>query len=234
MIIQKMMKNFINEKIRDAQPAKDTEKPRVAAVFDTAISGQRGHRLASELAREQGIETYLFTNQKALVDQIVNDQHQNEKLNGIYLEDWTSETLTQHVDTLCQHAAIDLAIYCPDQPESCGFLELEPNVLRSSWQQTGAAAFYIAQTVVTRMLGYKRGTLIFTGHHSALNATAQHALQAANAASTRMLAQSLAREFAPKGIHVVHLISSESISSSVYWDLHQQHRTAWTQEIVSS
>jgi NAD(P)-dependent dehydrogenase (short-subunit alcohol dehydrogenase family) len=61
----------------------------------------------------------------------------------------------------------------------------------------------------------KRGTLIFTGTLGALRTNAQYAAYGAGRAGVRMLAQSLAREYSARGVHVVHAIANGGITDSV-------------------
>ncbi|CAN5412323.1 SDR family NAD(P)-dependent oxidoreductase [soil metagenome] len=102
-----------------------------------------------------------------------------------------------------------------------------------------------------------RGTLLFTGATSALRGKPPFAAFASAKAGLRSLSQSLAREFGPQGIHVAHvvidggidgerlrhgspqraaqagddgLLNLDAIAES-YWQLHLQHRSAWSQEI---
>lgn len=102
-----------------------------------------------------------------------------------------------------------------------------------------------------------RGSLLFTGATAALRGRPPFAAFAAAKAGLRSLSQSLAREFGPEGIHVAHvvidggidgerlrgsapqrvqqagddgLLQLDAIAES-YWQLHQQHRSAWTQEL---
>ncbi|WP_042581607.1 SDR family NAD(P)-dependent oxidoreductase [Variovorax paradoxus] len=102
-----------------------------------------------------------------------------------------------------------------------------------------------------------RGSLLFTGATAALRGKPPFAAFAAAKASLRSLSQSLAREFGPQGIHVAHVvidggIDGERLRSNApqrvaqagddgllqldaiaenYWQLHVQHRSAWTQEL---
>ncbi|KAI9822496.1 MAG: hypothetical protein M1827_000215 [Pycnora praestabilis] len=59
--------------------------------------------------------------------------------------------------------------------------------------------------------GQKKGTLIFTGTLGAMRSNAEFAVYGAGRAGVRQLAQSLGKEFSPKGIHVVHTIANGSI-----------------------
>ena len=97
--------------------------------------------------------------------------------------------------------------------------------------------------------GAKKGTLIFTGTLGALRANAEYGAYGAGRAGVRQLAQSLAREFSPKGVHVVHAIangaigdeegeaqkvgrkmSAEAVGRTYLW-LAQQGPELWTHEL---
>jgi NAD(P)-dependent dehydrogenase (short-subunit alcohol dehydrogenase family) len=107
------------------------------------------------------------------------------------------------------------------------------------------------------MLPQRRGTIIFTGATASMRARPPFTAFAAAKAGVRALAQGMAREFGPQGIHVVHavidgvidgersrgqfaryveakgqdgLLQLEAIAET-YWQLHIQHPSAWTHEI---
>ncbi|CAK1355905.1 hypothetical protein CB0940_00421 [Cercospora beticola] len=95
----------------------------------------------------------------------------------------------------------------------------------------------------------KKGTLIFTGTLGALRCNAEFASYGASRSSVRQLAQALAREMSPKGIHVAHAIANGRIVDAdsedtrtgkhiaaeavgqTYLYLHNQHPTLWTHEL---
>jgi NAD(P)-dependent dehydrogenase (short-subunit alcohol dehydrogenase family) len=103
------------------------------------------------------------------------------------------------------------------------------------------------------MIQRKHGTLLFTGATASLRGSARFAGLAVGKFGLRALAQSLARELGPQGIHVAHVIIDGMIDTArvrgmvpgreastllapdaiaeTYWQLHQQHPTAWTQEM---
>ncbi|KAI9745235.1 MAG: hypothetical protein M1818_001513 [Claussenomyces sp. TS43310] len=97
--------------------------------------------------------------------------------------------------------------------------------------------------------GRKKGTLIFTGTLGALRCSAEFAAYGAGRASVRQLAQTLAREMSPKGIHVVHTIangiiedrkgeeqrlgkrmSADAVGETYLW-LSRQEPELWTHEL---
>ena len=133
------------------------------------------------------------------------------------------------------------------------FLQLEPQTFLDSFQVGVMGAVFLAQAIIPDMLGAGRGFISFTGATAALRGRSGYAPLAIAKASLRMLAQSLAREFQPKGIHVVHvivdgqidtpriraraperasdtLISPDAIADAIIYTL-KQPRAAWTHEM---
>jgi NAD(P)-dependent dehydrogenase (short-subunit alcohol dehydrogenase family) len=119
--------------------------------------------------------------------------------------------------------------------------------------RTPAGAFYAAREVLPAMVEAGRGTILLTGASASLRGKARFSALAIGKFGLRALAQSMAREFGPQGIHVSHviidgqintpgiremsldreehtLLSPDAIAETHYWHLHAQDRTAWTLE----
>ena len=134
-----------------------------------------------------------------------------------------------------------------------GILELSPEQFDDCFRANCSGAFYAAQQVLPAMVEKGHGTIILTGATAALRGSAGFAALATGKFGLRALAQSMAREFGPQGIHVAHVIidgqintpglreaqpdreesttlSPESIAET-YWQLHAQDLTAWTLEL---
>jgi NAD(P)-dependent dehydrogenase (short-subunit alcohol dehydrogenase family) len=134
-----------------------------------------------------------------------------------------------------------------------GILELTPQDFDDCFKANCSGAFYGAQQVLPAMLEKGRGTIIFTGATAALRGSANFSALATGKFGLRALAQSMAREFWPQGIHVAHVVidgqintpslretqpnreehtilSPDAIAES-YWQLHVQDSTAWTLEL---
>lgn len=153
--------------------------------------------------------------------------------------------------------APNIAVYNVDSNIPLPFLETDAAIFANLWQQNCLGAFLFAQYVLPDMLARGQGTLIFTGATASLRAKPPFTAFAAAKAGLRALAQGLAREFGPQGIHVVHTIidgvidgdrardqfpdyvsskGSEGLLqldaiAETYWAIHQQHRSAWTHEL---
>ena len=130
--------------------------------------------------------------------------------------------------------------------------ELDVEKVKRAWLVGGYGGFLVGQQAAQRMLPLGKGTIIFTGATASVKGYAESAPFAMTKFSLRGLAQSMARELAPKGIHVAHVVIDGGISSSyatddadkatdrwldpdaiaeTYLQLHRQHRSAWTWEI---
>lgn len=93
------------------------------------------------------------------------------------------------------------------------FLELDPEIIRQSFEVGAMGAVHLAQAVIPDMLGAGHGFISLTGATAALRGRAGFAPLAIAKSSLRILGQSLAREFHPKGIHVVHVIVDGQIET---------------------
>lgn len=134
-----------------------------------------------------------------------------------------------------------------------GILDLSPEKFDECFKANCAGAFYAAQQVLPAMAAAGSGTILLTGASAALRGRARFSALAVGKFGLRALAQSMAREFGPQGIHVAHavvdgqidtprvremspgredhtLLSPDAIAET-YWQLHSQDRTTWTLEL---
>lgn len=136
---------------------------------------------------------------------------------------------------------------------NAGILELNPEQFEAAWKVNCFGAFLAAQQVLPTMVEQQRGAILLTNATASQKGSARFAALAVGKFGLRALAQSLAREFGPQGIHVVnividgiintprtrsmmqerdqHTLLSPDAIAETYWQLYQQDRTAWTLEI---
>lgn len=100
--------------------------------------------------------------------------------------------------SLLVHNAAELAIR--------DFLELAPDDFERIWRTSCLGAVNSAQLVLPRMLEAGQGTLIFTGATASLKGGAKFSAFASAKFALRGLAQSLARAYGPRGVHVAHVV----------------------------
>jgi NAD(P)-dependent dehydrogenase (short-subunit alcohol dehydrogenase family) len=134
-----------------------------------------------------------------------------------------------------------------------GVLEVSPAKFDECFRANCAGAFYAAREVLPAMVEAGRGTVLLTGATASMRGSARFSALAVGKFGLRALAQSMAREFGPQGVHVSHIIvdgqintpriqemspdredhtmlSPEAIAET-YCQLHAQDRTAWTLEL---
>ena len=94
-----------------------------------------------------------------------------------------------------------------------GILEVEPEKFDECLRANCSGAFYAAQQALPAMAEAGRGTVILTGATAALRGGARFSALAAGKFALRALAQSMAREFGPQGVHVSHVIIDGQIET---------------------
>jgi len=134
-----------------------------------------------------------------------------------------------------------------------GILDVTREQFVTAWNANCLGGLLSAQQVLPAMRDAGRGTVIFTGATASLRGSAFFSCLAVGKFGLRALAQSMARELGPQGVHVAHvivdgMIDTERVRGMVgdrpdegflkpdaiaesYWQLHVQHRSAWTHEL---
>ena len=131
------------------------------------------------------------------------------------------------------------------------FVDLDPAEVEKTIAVTAYGAFLVAQQAARRMLPRKSGAILLTGASAGVKGYAQSAPFAMGKFALRGLAQSMARELSPQGIHVAHIVIDGGISSAhrqaaanapdslldpdaiaaTYMHLIRQPRSAWAWEV---
>jgi len=86
------------------------------------------------------------------------------------------------------------------------FLDIDPSVLEQNFATNVMSLYHLARTVVPKMIEAGGGSLIVTGNTSALRGKAHFAGFAPTKAAQRILAEAIAREVGPKGVHVAYMV----------------------------
>jgi NAD(P)-dependent dehydrogenase (short-subunit alcohol dehydrogenase family) len=147
--------------------------------------------------------------------------------------------------------APDVVVYNASYRTRGAFIELDPTEVEKSLAVSVFGGFLVAQEAAKRMLPHKHGAVLFTGASASVKGYAQSAPFAMGKFALRGLAQSMARELSPQGIHVAHIVVDGGIRSAsrteppdkpdsmlspdaiaqTYLDLLRQQRSAWAWEI---
>jgi len=141
--------------------------------------------------------------------------------------------------------------------EPAPFLQLTEDSFTRHWREHALGGFQVAQAALPVLVAHGGGSLFFTGATASLRGKANFAPFASAKAALRNLAQSIAREYGPRNIHVGHLVVDGGIAgerllsrapqlpqqrgpdglldpdaiAEAYWYLHHQPRSAWTLEL---
>jgi NAD(P)-dependent dehydrogenase (short-subunit alcohol dehydrogenase family) len=94
------------------------------------------------------------------------------------------------------------------------FVDLDPAEVEKALAVTAYGAFLVAQQAARRMLPKGHGAILFTGASAGMKGFAQSAPFAMGKFALRGLAQSMARELSPQGIHVAHMVIDGGIKSA--------------------
>ena len=147
--------------------------------------------------------------------------------------------------------APDVVVYNPSARVRGPLVELDPGAVEHAVQVTALGAFHAAQEAARRMLPAGHGAILLTGASAGVKGYAGSAPFAMGKFALRGLAQSMARELHPKGIHVGHVVIDGMIRNpgreepadkpdsmldpdsvaEAYWHLLAQDRSAWTWEV---
>ena len=148
-------------------------------------------------------------------------------------------------------AAPDVVVYNASYRARGALIDLDPVEVEKAIAVSAFGAFLVAQAAVRRMLPRGHGAILFTGASASVKGYAQSAPFAMAKFALRGLAQSMARELSPQGIHVAHFVIDGGIKSArrleppdqpdslldpdaiaqSYLQVLQQPRSAWTHEL---
>ena len=152
---------------------------------------------------------------------------------------------------------VDLIVYNAGNNRRLDFRELSAETFEEFWRVGCFGGFLVGREAARRLAPLGRGTVLFTGASGSLRGKPGFAHFAAAKAGLRDIAQSMAREYGPQGIHVAHVVIDGGIRgerllsrnprlleergeegllgidaiAEAYWQIHRQPRSAWTHEI---
>ena len=161
------------------------------------------------------------------------------------------ERLFGELDAQGAQGVPDVVAYNASYRTRGPFVELDADEVEKSLRVSALGGFFVAQAAARRMLPAGRGAIFFTGASASRKGYAQSAPFAMGKFALRGLAQSMARELSPQGIHVAHVVVDGGIRSdrrpepadkpaslldpdaiaASYVHLLRQPRSAWSWEI---
>ncbi|HUZ34371.1 MAG TPA: SDR family NAD(P)-dependent oxidoreductase, partial [Xanthobacteraceae bacterium] len=125
-----------------------------------------------------------------------------------------AEVVKLFADVEATFGAPDVVVYNASYRTRGPVIELVPAEVEKSIVVSAFGGFLVAQEAAKRMLPQKHGAILFTGASASVKGYAQSAPFAMGKFALRGLAQSLARELSPQGIHVAHVVIDGGIRSA--------------------
>jgi NAD(P)-dependent dehydrogenase (short-subunit alcohol dehydrogenase family) len=152
---------------------------------------------------------------------------------------------------------IDLVVFNAGNNVRHDFRTMPAALFEQTWRVAAFGGFLVGREAARRLTPLGRGTVIFTGATASLRGKPPFTAFASAKAGLRSLAQSMAREFGPLGIHVAHVVIDGGIDgeklntaapqlklargadgmlnidaiAQAYWHVYLQHPSAWTHEL---
>ena len=230
---------------------------KVAVVLGVGAAQGLGAAIALRFAREGYTAVVAGRTGKSLDAVVRLIGEQGHAAHAVVTDAASEEQVTSLLAQAEQLGPVEAAIYNAGGNNPSGSLKTSGQFFEEQWRVGTYGGFIFAREAVKAMLPRGRGSLLLTGASASLRGKPNFVAFAAAKAGLRAVGQSFAREFGPKGIHVAHvvidgaidgqrintlvpqlaqmkgeggLLNLEALAES-YWQLHLQHRSAWSQEI---
>ncbi|KAG0619146.1 hypothetical protein M758_4G120600 [Ceratodon purpureus] len=243
---------------KDGGKSGDRERVILVVGAGDATGGAIAKKFASE-----GYTACLVRRQASKMDQLVQDIIDSGGKAHAFGVDARDEdqvvALVEHIEK--DIGEIQVLVFNIGANVNFPILETTSRVYRKVWEMASFAGFLAGREVAKHMVGRGNGTIIFTGATASVRGGSGFAAFAGAKFSLRALAQAMARELGPKGIHVAHLIVDGPIHTQwtrgivkesgqepdallekqgfvnpsdvgdLYWYVHKQPKSAWTHEL---
>ena len=227
------------------------------AILVIGAGDATGGAIAKRFAREGYIACVTRRTADKLVPLVQEIEAAGGQAHGFASDARKEEDMVALVESIERDIApIEVAVFNIGANVRFGITETTTRVYTKVWEMACLGGFLMGRETAKRMVPRGRGTIIFTGATASVRGREGYAAFAGAKHALRALAQSMARELWPKGIHVAHpvidgaidtefirsnfperyamkeqdgIISPDSIADA-YWQIHMQPRNAWTHE----
>ena len=228
------------------------------AILVIGAGDATGGAVARRFAREGYVACVTRRSEEKLAPLVERIASEGGKAHGFGSDARKEAEMVALVDRIEREIApIEVAVFNVGANVRFDVTETTARVYFKVWEMACFGGFLMGREVARRMLPRGRGTIIFTGATASLRGRAGFAAFAGAKHALRALAQSMARELGPKGIHVAHPIIDGAIDTDfirttfpdlyarreeggildpehiaeAYLQLHLQPRDAWTHEM---
>lgn len=228
------------------------------AVLVIGAGDATGGAIARRFAREGYRVCVTRRTEEALLPLVETIQQQDGWARAFGCDARDEDAMTVLFDTIEKEVGpLEVVVFNIGANVRFGIRDTTSRVYRKVWEMAAFAGFLAGREAARVMVPRQKGTIIFTGATASLRGSSGFAAFAGAKFALRALAQSMARELGPQGIHVVHPIIDGAIDTDFirdnfpamyakkeqdgilnpdhiadsYWMLHQQSRDAWTHEL---
>ena len=228
------------------------------AILVIGAGDATGAAVARRFAREGYVACVTRRSEEKLAPLVERIRAEGGEAHGFGSDARKEEEMVALVDRVERDIApIEVAVFNVGANVRFDVTETTSRVYFKVWEMACFGGFLMGREVARRMLPRGRGTIIFTGATASLRGRAGFSAFAGAKHGLRALAQSMARELGPRGIHVAHPIIDGAIDTDfirttfpdlyarkeeggildpehiaeAYWQLHLQPRDAWTHEM---
>ncbi len=228
-----------------------------ALVIGVGAEKGLGASISARFARE-GLHVFVAGRTAQSLDLVVKQIRSAGGAATAIVADTTREADVKSLyDQVCAgQGSLDVAVYNAGNNTPGAVVEMEADYFEQAWRVCCFGGFLFGREAARRMLP-KGGTLLFTGASASLRGRAGFAAFNSAKAALRNMAQAMAKELGPKGLHVAHVVVDGGIDgdrlrtrrpdivkqmgeerlidlgglADAYWFLHQQQPRAWTFEL---
>ncbi len=230
---------------------------KTAVIIGAGASNGVGGALARRFASE-GLHAVVAGRTEVKVAAIADEiAAAGGSAEGIRVDVTSEEDQDRLFEAVAARGDVAAVLYNAGNNAIIPFEQLDAETYESFWRVGNFGAFLTAKRAIPLLKSQGEGSLFFTGASGSMRGRANFAHFASMKAGLRMLAQSLAREFGPHGVHVAHFVIDGVINGDMvrgrfgeyleqlgedgslspdaiaeaFWHVHTQHRSAWTHEM---
>ena len=217
-----------------------------------------GGAIARRFAREGYVACVVRRHVEKLAPLVMQIEKEGGRARAFGVDARNEEGVVAMVDTIEREVGpIDVFVFNIGANVPSSILEETARKYFKVWEMACLSGFLTGREAAKRMVARAKGTMIFTGATASLRGSANFGAFAGAKHALRALAQSMARELGPQGIHVAHVVVDGAIDTEfirtnfperyakkdddgilqpdhiadTYWYLHTQPRDAWTFEL---
>jgi NAD(P)-dependent dehydrogenase (short-subunit alcohol dehydrogenase family) len=229
-----------------------------ASVLVVGAGDATGGAIARRFAREGLIACVARRNGEKLEPLVAAIEAQGGQARAFGVDAREEDEVVSLFETIERDVApLEVVVFNIGANVNFSIRETTARVYRKVWEMACFAGFLTGREAARKMTPRGRGTIVFTGASASMRGRSGFAAFSGAKHALRALAQSMAKELGPAGVHVAHVVIDGAIDTpwirenfperaalkpqdgildpdaiaEMYWMLHRQPRSAWTHEL---